>query len=78
MDYFSAALGITYSLFLAIVRIWHLYSKAGRTKYSAAYKRLAALMATIYVCHVVYLSSLERFDCSCFASDNRPLHWIAS
>ena len=64
MDYFSAALGITYSLFLAIVRIWHLYPATARPAYSASFKRLAALAAMAYTCHVLYLSSLERFDCT--------------
>jgi hypothetical protein len=65
MDYFSAALGITYSLFLAVVRIWHMYPTAAEPNFSTAFKRLAALTAMIYTCHVVYLSSLERFDCPC-------------
>lgn len=64
MDYFSAALGISYSLFLAAVRIWHLYPTAARPTPTPAFKRLALVTAGVYTCHVVYLSSLERFDCA--------------
>lgn len=71
MDYFSAALGITYSLFLAIVRIWHLYPTPSRPTYSVSFRRVAFIAASAYFCHVVYLSSLERFDC---ASPSSLLH----
>ncbi|CAK5264007.1 unnamed protein product, partial [Mycena citricolor] len=73
LDYFSAALTITYALYYTVVRLFHLYPTQRRGKLtlstpdtatprSPAYKFWSALCLLAYVGHVSYLTLLPRFD----------------
>jgi hypothetical protein len=66
LDYFSAGLVILYSLFLTVVRLFHLYPQTpnlstARSR-NSTYKYWAALCAFLYIGHVSYLTLLPRFD----------------
>ncbi|KDQ18682.1 hypothetical protein BOTBODRAFT_127592 [Botryobasidium botryosum FD-172 SS1] len=71
LDYFSAALAILYSLFYAVLRLFHLYMpsdprslrRTSRAKTHGWILRLwATTCALLYIAHVSYLSALPRFD----------------
>jgi hypothetical protein len=66
LDYFSAALAILYALYMAVVRLFHLYtgartfpSRPSRRPFFHAWRALAAVA---YAAHVAYLSLAPRFD----------------
>ncbi|KAG8929072.1 hypothetical protein FRC02_006047 [Tulasnella sp. 418] len=76
LDYFSAALAIVYSVFMAVVRLFHLYKisshQTSLTKSPPAptpgRRRQVVLLMWGYIClftllaHVFYLTVLPRFD----------------
>lgn len=73
MDYFCAAMTITYSLYCAVVRLFHLYpsperyhltSSSEKPHLKPAFKLWSVICAVVYLCHVTYLSLLPRFDYS--------------
>ncbi|KAH9977103.1 Per1-like protein [Lactifluus volemus] len=66
LDYFSAALAILYALYMAVVRLFHLYSGTrafpGRPGKRPLFHAWRALTALTYVAHIAYLGFAERFD----------------
>lgn len=73
LDYFAAALSILYALYVAILRLFHLYPLPQTTrltlstkpsKPSNSWKRisLTIVCSIMYIAHVSYLLLLSRFD----------------
>ncbi|KAH9483617.1 Protein PER1-like protein [Psilocybe cubensis] len=73
LDYFSAALSILYGLYIAILRLFHLYPlpqtsrltlSAKPSQPSNSWKRISItiLFSIMYIAHVSYLLFLPRFD----------------
>ncbi|KAF8328836.1 Per1-like protein [Cantharellus anzutake] len=68
LDYFSAGLAILFSLFVALVRVLHLYRPPirkhahGFPPRAPPYRGLAIIFSVLYICHVSYLSLAPRFD----------------
>jgi hypothetical protein len=63
LDYFSAGLGITYSLFFTLVRIYHLYPTMQSSTPSPTLRMLGAGFILLFLGHVSYLSFSIPFDC---------------
>jgi post-GPI attachment to proteins factor 3 len=66
LDYFAAALAILYALYMAVIRLFHLYtgtrafpSRPGRRLFFYVWRALTAL---VYLAHVTYLCFAARFD----------------
>jgi hypothetical protein len=70
LDYFSAGLSILFALYIAIIRLFHLYSPPilplsdtkSQPPFSYLRLSLSALFCLLYLAHISYLSCSERFD----------------
>ncbi|KZT36343.1 Per1-like protein [Sistotremastrum suecicum HHB10207 ss-3] len=58
LDYFSAAASILYSLYYSIIRIFRLRF----TEHTTLWSIWTAICTILFLAHVLYLSSLPRFD----------------
>lgn len=71
LDYFSAALSILFGLYIAVVRLFHLYPTRPHSLTSTTgitipytFKIWTSLCIFVYLAHITYLSVLPRFDYS--------------
>lgn len=65
LDYFSAALVISYALYCAVIRLFHQYpiqTCDGHTQRTPAFLLWSSICPVVYLAHVTYLSVLPRFD----------------
>lgn len=73
LDYFSAGLSILFGLYVAVMRLFHLYPRSSKndnhtptlqaTHARAISRHAWTLMCTcLYISHIMYLSLGERFD----------------
>ncbi|CCA74371.1 related to PER1 protein, involved in manganese homeostasis [Serendipita indica DSM 11827] len=67
LDYFAAGLGVIYSVYYSVVRLYHLYLKPGSLPYESTFRHhflvpWGVLCTVLYIVHVFYLSVLPRFD----------------
>ena len=67
LDYFAAGLGVIYGLYHSVVRLFHLYLKAGSLPYESTFRHhllmpWGVLCTVLYIIHIFYLSIIPRFD----------------